>query len=63
MCQHCNEEMEGYQMIINKEKFFMCFTCGKQSDYIPFVNPNRNDRYANILCPDFEGSHNMEYGR
>jgi len=63
LCQHCNKETDGYQMTINREKFFVCLTCKKQSDYIPFVHPNRNEDYAGIYCPDFEGSHNMEYGR
>jgi len=62
-CEHCKCEQTGYKTIINREQFFHCLTCKKDSTYIPFVHPNRNERYAGIVAPDFPGSHNAEYGR
>ncbi|MDD4804507.1 MAG: hypothetical protein PHN69_04965 [Candidatus Pacebacteria bacterium] len=63
ICEKCGIETEGYKMIINREPFFVCFTCKEHSKYIPFVHKNFNPDYAGIICPDFPGSHNSEYCR
>ena len=63
ICEHCKKETEGYQMTVNREKWFVCLTCKKQSMYVPFVHPNFNELYASIISLDFEGSHNSTYGR
>lgn len=62
-CEHCGKTTTGYKMTINREPFFVCLTCKEHSKYIPFVHPNRNEKFAGIICPDFPGSHNAEYGR
>lgn len=63
LCEHCKKETEGYKMTVNREPFFVCMECKQQSKYVPFVHPNRNEKYASIISLDFKGSHNAEYGK
>ncbi len=63
LCEHCKKETEGYKMTVNGDPMFVCMECKQKSKYVPFVHPNFNEKYSGIVCPDFPGSHNFDYGR